>query len=56
MRTKQVLRSLGTLLCALCAPGGRRWARLGKRDRRHVRCETRNANVVIAFCVVVCEP
>ena len=51
MRTERVLRPLGTLLCALCALGGRRYARLGKCDRRHVRCETRNANIVIAFCV-----
>ena len=47
--TNRVLRALGTLLCALCALGGRRYARLGKRNRRHVRCETRDANIVIAF-------
>jgi hypothetical protein len=51
MSTERVLRALGTLLSALCALGGRRCARLGKRDRRHVRCETRNANIVVAFCV-----
>jgi hypothetical protein len=51
MRTMRVLRALGTLLCALCALGGRHCARLGKRDRHYVRCETRNANIVIAFCV-----
>jgi hypothetical protein len=28
MGTKRVLRALGTLLCALCALGGRRYTRL----------------------------
>ena len=51
MGAKRVLRALGTLLCTLCALGGRRYTRLGKRDRRHVRCETRNADIVIAFCI-----
>ena len=50
MRTKRVLRALGTLFCALCALR-RCYARLGKRDRRHVRRETRDANIVVAFCV-----
>jgi hypothetical protein len=49
MRTKRVLRPLRTLLRALCTLGSGRRARLGKRDGRHVRCETRNPNVVVAF-------
>ena len=36
MCTKRVLCALGTLLCAWGTLGGRRYARLGKRDRRHV--------------------
>ena len=51
MRTKRVLRALTTLLRALCDLGGRRCACLGERDRRDVRCETRNPNIMIAFCV-----
>lgn len=50
MRTKRVLRALSTLLCALCALGGGHRAGLGQRDGRHIRCETRNANIMVAFC------
>ena len=51
MPTKRILGALGTLLCSLGALGGRCYARLGKRDRRHVGRETGNTNIVIAFCV-----
>ena len=47
---KRVLRVLGTLLCALWALGGKRCAHLVRCNRRHLRCEIRNANIVVAFC------
>ena len=50
MRTKRVLRALCTLLRALCGLGGRHCARLGERYGRHVRCKTRNTNIMVAFC------
>ena len=49
MRTNRVLGALRALLRALCGLGGWRRTRLGQCNGRHVRCETRNPNIVIAF-------
>ena len=43
--------SLSGILFALCVLGGRLYARFGEQIRRHVRCETRDVDIVIAFCI-----
>ncbi len=50
MGTKRILRALRALFRTLCALGHGRYTRLRKRDRRQVRCETRDPNIMIAFC------
>jgi hypothetical protein len=48
--TKRILRALRTFLRTLCVLDLGRHARLRKRDRSQIRSETRDANVMIAFC------